>query len=257
MAELLKVEITRQDLVDGEIPANMVLCEEIFSAEGAKTKSGIIYGVNTDINYGSDDLDDKTSHPADMAQVALRVYKLPEKLYFNPDDPDKSMPWETDMELWEDDFVWTNIIETLNAITLVCEGVNYKLIPYSDIIIARREYWVNKWVNKKAAKVFTINGYILCTQIMKEKLSDLDIISTEKIDMTKGKVAFLGEPNKRYVRPEYTDFEDLQVGDTVLWDKKYIPYLLERQTYASKFDENKLYWVVPRRRIVMVLNRET
>jgi hypothetical protein len=257
MAEFLKTVLTEEELLNGNIPTNHVLCEVYYSNEGAKTKSGIIFGVNNDVNYkDSENLNDTSSHPADMAEVSLIVTKLPNKLYFNTEDETGSMPWEVEeMELCEEDVVWTNPIEALNAMAIECEGKTYKLIPYRDIYCAKREIWVNKWEGTKKTIVVMLNGYTLGEEIHKKPMSALDVTSEDKIEQNLVKLSFIGSPNLRHIREEYQDFIDLK-GDTVVVDKKFKPFYLERTTYASKFDENKLYVVVPRRRIIAVINRE-
>jgi len=268
MAELLKTEVTRKELEEGVIPQNHVLCEMFYSAEGQATKSGIIYGFNKDLTYqAKDDPNDTSSHIADIAETCARVVKTPKELYFNPED-EKSMPWDCDIELCEGDLIWTNPIETLNAICMVCEGVVYKLIPYQDIYCAKvdreRFMGIKEWHGnspepmwQKIEGVIMLNGYCLCEQIPRPKLSDLDISSGDTIDKTKGIVAYIGKPNRAHQRPEYSDFIDLRIGDEVLFDKKYTPFLLERQLYSARFSQDKLYWCIPRRRISMVLNRKT
>jgi hypothetical protein len=258
MAELLKINISRKELDEGIIPANHVLCLMHYDNTDAKTKSGIIFGVNKTLTYGdADNLDDDSSHAADLAEVSMIAYKLPQKLYYNPDDRENSMPWETEMEICEEDQVFTNTIEALNAVTLVCEGKNYKLIPYQDLICAKREIWVDKWSvpQKKKTIVIMLNGYILCEQEMKVQLSELDVISADEIDLAKGKVAYYGSLNKSYIREDLIDFVDLREGDVVVFDRRVPPFLLERQRYASQFSSEKLYWATQRCRITVVIER--
>jgi hypothetical protein len=257
MAELLKNILTREELDNGILPQNHVLCEVYYSNEGAKTKSGIIYGVNLDVNYkDSENLNDTSSHPADMAEVSMIVAKCPDKLYFNAEDETGSMPWETDMDLCEDDVIFTNPIESLNAVTIECEDKQYRIIPYSDIYCAKREIWVDKWKGTKKNIVVMLNGYTLCEEIYKKALSALDVTSQNHIEQNLVKISFLGTPNKRHLREEYQDFIDLDVGDIAVVDKKFKPFALERQLYASKFDDKKLYSVVPRRRIMAVIKEK-
>jgi hypothetical protein len=235
----------------------MVLCEAFYQSEGAMTKSGIIYGINPELVYQDNDKTTVDSHAANLAEVCLRVYKLPDRLYFNPDDVDKSMPWETENELQEEDLVFTNPIDALNAVSIVCEDKLYKLINYADIYCAKREIWVDKWSvpQKKKTIVVMVNGYVLFVPKTKSSLSALDVTSQDKIDKTVGIVAFTGTPNKRYVNPEYSDFKDLQEGDEILFDKKYAFTYLERVKYASQFDDTQLYGVIQRRKINAVVNR--
>ena len=255
MAELLKTEVTRKELDEGVIPQNMVLCLMHYDNTDLRTKSGIIVGVNKELLYSDpDNLDDDSAHSADLAEVSMIAYKLPEKLYFNPEDKEKSMPWLTDMEICEEDEIFTNTIESLNAVTLVCEGKNYKLIPYSDIYCAKREYWLNKWEGTKRTSVEMFNGYVLITLTNKESISEFDVTSADKLDKTKGTIAYIGEAPKEYLIPEYTHIEDLRVGDEVLFSAKAGIFALERQKYASKFDDKQIYYVVQRKNIVAVLN---
>jgi hypothetical protein len=257
MAELLKTPITRKELEEGIVPQNYVLCETYYTSLNARTKSGIIYGVNLDTLYAdADNKHDTSSHPADMAEVSFKVYKLPERLYFNKDDVDKSMPWETEQELWEEDIVFTNIMEALNAITLTCDGKEYRLLPYQDLICAKREVWVDKWAGTKKTIVVMLNGYVLIEQMMLEATSSLDVTTAGKVDPTKGKIAYIGSRNTDYLMPDYCDIENMEGGDIAIFDKKYKPFLLERTLYSSRFDDKKLYNVIPRRRIVAVIKKK-
>jgi hypothetical protein len=259
MAELLKVNITKQELESGIVPQNHVLMLMDFSSEGAKTKSGIIYGVLPDITYADpDNLDDTSAHAADMAETSGVIVKLPQELYFNPDD-NNSMAWECDMDLEVGDRVFTNPIESQNAVTLVCEDKLYKFIPYSDCYVAKRvgrHYTYMSGNTNQEEYVICLNGMTLCEQLPRPKLSELDTVNNDTIDKTRGKIAYLGKPNKRHRSDAVADFEDLKVGDVVLFDKKYTPFALERQKYNSKFDSEKLYFVVPRCRIVAVIKRD-
>ena len=105
--------------------------------------------------------------------------------------------------------------------------------------------------------VICINGFILCKEVHKESLSFLDVTNEDKIDMTKGRVAYFGKPNKRYRFEGIEDFQNLQKEDLILYDKKASPFLLERTSYANKFSDNgELYYVVQRRYISAVLKRK-
>jgi hypothetical protein len=263
-----KKEISRSELDNGEVLSNHVLCRAYYSNEGAKTKAGIVVGFNNENTYASEDGKDTSSHVADLAETSLIVYKTPKSLYFNPEDP-KSMDWETTQELQEGDIIFTNPIDALNSLTLVCEGEEYKLINYQDIYVSKRLIGVtrnyykldpitysDKYVEDRREDIFTLNGYILCTQVAKPKLSDLDVISEDKIYQDRGVVRYIGKPNARYRFPELIDFKDLKIGDLVLFDRKSVPFLLERTTWNSKFDD-KLYWCIQRKNIVAILNRKT
>jgi hypothetical protein len=170
------------------------------------------------------------------------------------------MPWETECEVDVEDEVWTNLIEAANSITLVCEGKEYRLLPYQDLICAKRKSFA---INMKTGErtqlsdlVIILNGYVLVTLKNKESISEFDVTSADKLDKTKGKVAYIDEAPKAYLIPEYTHIEDLRVGDEVLFNPKVPPVLLERQKYASKFSSEQLYWVIHRRNINAVISRK-
>lgn len=265
MAELLKIEVTKKEFEEGILLQNHVMMLMDYDSNNATTRSGLIYGVLKDLVYAdNDNPDDNTSHAADLAENSGIVVKVPQKLYFNPEDR-KGMNWECDMELEIGDRIWTNTIETMNAVCVICENKIYKLIPYADIYCAKRTEthmapsWDGSWGvhPESTTKVIMLNGFVLCRQKNKESISNLDVTSEDKIYHDRGIVAYYGTPNKRYITDSYVDFQDLQAGDEVMWDHKYAPFLLDRTTYAGRFDDKELFWVVPRRRIIARLNRQS
>lgn len=253
MSKLTITDVTREQLDEGILPVNHVLVEAEEPQDGRKTKGGIICGFNEDVVYaeGSD------SHAADMVVPYGKVYKLPESLYYNEDD-NNSMNWETEMELQVDDMVWFSIMESYNAVTLRCEGKLYKILPYADLFVAKREYWVDKWSGstKRATKVICLNGIVLCQTLNKKKISELDHVSESQIDPTRAIVKFIGEPNKRYKHPSYNDHKDLRVDDEVLLANRTSLLFLERKTYFSAFNGDNLYVVIPRYKITLVISRK-
>ena len=266
MAQLEIIQVTREELDNGVVPVNHVLCKVHYESEGMQTKSGITVGILTELTYQDSDNDkDDSSHIADWAETSFIVYKVPERLWFDPDDG-KSMQWETECEVQVGDLVFTNAIDALNAVTLECEKERYCFIPYEELYVAKRvheqtvgihygegNYYVgtDPWV-----EVIPLNGYILIEPVHYEKLSDLDVTSEDKEDKTRGKVRFIGSCNKRYRKEEDVDFADLRVGDTVLLDKKAAPFLLQRTKYNDFFsDTGEKFFVVQRRKIAMVVDR--
>jgi hypothetical protein len=259
----LKKEITREELDRGLPLGNHVLCEAYYSNRDAKTKAGVIVGFNEDLIFSDAEGKDTSSHMADLAPTSMVVYRCPLKLYFDPEDP-KGMDWETEMELQQGDQIFTNPIDALNCVTLVCEEKEYKLIHYSDIYVAKGYRWRHEpgsvpkgnmaIPQDKRMKVIVLNGYVLLEQVYKKKLSDLDISSEDKIEPKQGIVAYFGKPNARYRSPEIEDFYDLRLGDKVLYGRKAAPFLLERLSHVAKFSE-KPYMVLQRRYIDMVMER--
>jgi hypothetical protein len=246
-----RITLTKAELDRAEIPLNHILVKMLHTSEGIKTKGGIIIGHNTENTYAEGD-----SWVADLAECYALVVKVPSGLFFDREDP-KSMDWETEVELCEDDIVWFGIIESKNSPEIICEGNLYKSIPYADCYAYQREIWVDKWSvpQKKKTVKGILNGYILCSPCFLPKLSDLDHLSEDVVDKTRGVIKFIGDPVKRYLRAEYSHIEDLRVGDEVLFDQNTPLFYLERNKALAKFDGDNQYWVVPRRRISLILNR--
>ena len=257
--EQRRIKLSKKEFDSGEIPyiSNHVLIEMVFSSDGVKTKSGIIVGFNKDVNYaeGSD------AHDANLQEVWGVVARAPEKLYYNEDDPD-SMEWECDMELEVGDKVWGGIMEFANAQEILCEDKLYKLIPYADLYVAKRETWVKRpdpagydverWGGEE---IIPLNGYILCQTVKCRKMSDLDYFSEMYVDQTRCIVKYVGKPNKRYKSDNKVDFADLRPEDEIVLVPRTPFQFLERKTYMSAFNGDNLYIVLPRRKVSFVLNR--
>jgi hypothetical protein len=261
MGKIISTLISREDLDKGFIPINYVMVESDKTIEGKKTKGGIIYGHDEDIQFA----EEGTSWEADVADVYGRVYKVPHKLYYNKEDQSNSMSWKTDMELQVGDLVWYPPIEARNATAFECEGKLFKLIPYSDLIVAKRDIWIEKeyfWTenNERKARIIKdstenimLNGRCLLEYVNKPKTSSLAF--KEEIDPTKGIIRFYGVPNKEYIRDEYFDFQDLDEGDLILLQPNTPLVPLERKSFNAHFNKDKMYFVVQRRRIAMVLSK--
>jgi hypothetical protein len=243
-----RTTLTREELDRAEIPMNHILVEMKYKSEDLKTHAGIQIGFNSETLYGEGD----GSHIADVAETWGIVTKVPNKLFFEPGNP-KSMDWETEMDLCEEDIVFFNIMESKNSPEVICEGKTYKSIPYSDAYCCHREIWVDKWTNTKKTIVVVLNGFVLCKEVYQKPLGSLDSLSEKTIDKTRGIIAYLGDPVKQYLRPEYTHIPNLQVGQEVLFDKNAPIFYLERLSSVAKFHGTDRYWVVNRRRIAMVL----
>ena len=249
-----RIELTREELERAEIPLNHVLVEMVHTSEGIKSKGGVVMGFLTDDTFAEGD----DSHPANLAECYARVYKVPKALYFNPDDP-LSMDWDVDMELQGGDMVWFSTMESKNSPEVMCEKTLYKSIPYFDCYCYKRTInGVPPDIGRVGSK-FTIRqalgGYVLCEILYKPKLSSLDVLSEDMVDKTKGRVKFVGTPPRAYLRESYCHIDDIRVGDEVLFDNPAVVFLLERTVALANFDGDNLYWVVPRRRISLILNR--
>jgi len=244
-----QIRLTRKQFDEGGLvfPSNHVVVEVSYSNENAKTKAGIVVGFDKDKIFA----EGTEAHAADLMEVYGTVAKVPEKLYFDMDDP-KSMEWETSQELKVGDTVWFSIIESANAIEILVEDKLYKVMPYADLYVAKRIVFENS-----IPEVWTIvlNGLCLCQTVTHKKISELDFISESKIDITKCIVKYIGKCNKRYKNPNNVDHQDLKVNDLVLLAPRTPIQFLERKKYMARFNGDELYIVVPRRKIVAVLDR--
>uniref|UniRef100_A0A6M3XKU1 Putative chaperonin n=1 Tax=viral metagenome TaxID=1070528 RepID=A0A6M3XKU1_9ZZZZ len=240
MAEINSIKIAREKLDSGFIPTNHVMVESDLTVEGKKTKGGIIYGFDENVEFD----DESTSHMADVAQTSGRVYKVPDKLYYNKEDPHNSMPHDCDMEVQVNDIVWFPPIEACSATALECDGKYFKLIPYRDL-----------WVAKRSEEIILLNGYCLLSHIYKKNESPLAISKQGDIDTTKGIIRFVGNSNREYIKPEYIDFLNLNAGDVVLLNPGTPIVYLERKKYLATFLGDELFFVVQRRKIAMILSK--
>lgn len=84
----------------------------------------------------------------------------------------------------------------------------------------------------------------------------MDFLSEDEIDKTRGIVKFVGSAPSEYLRDAYSHIEDIREGDEVLFDSKTPLFYMERTKPLATFNGDELYWVVPRRRISMILNRK-
>jgi hypothetical protein len=231
-----QITLTKEELERAEIPTNHVLIEMQYKSEDLKTHTGIQIGFNSEVLYSEGD----TSHIADVAEIWGIVKKIPHVLFFDPDDP-KSMDWECNQELMVGDIVFFNVLESKNANEVKCDGKIYRSVPYADVYCIKRN-----------GAVIVVNGFCLCTPVYHKKLSSLDVVSENNLDKTRGVIAYIGNPVKRYLRPEYCHLDNLKVGDEVLFSDKTPLFYLERLKETAVLDGN-LYWVVARRRIAMIL----
>lgn len=254
-----QIELSREELLRAEIPTNHVLVRVIWRAEGAKTKGGITIGFNEDINFS----EDESFWSSDLAEIRGEVVKTPKSLYFNPEDKNKSMPWETDMELQVGDAVFYSTLEAKNSVQVLCEGQVYKSIPYSDIFVAKRTITQENVQDSRLhigwdvafTYIIPLNGIALLKPLPMPQISPLDAISGTQIDKSRGIIAFIGKAPKSYLHASHSHIDDLRVGDEVLFDKNAPIFYLERLGSIATFDGNNQYWVCQRRRIAMILNR--
>ena len=246
MPKRYRTKLTSEEFENSKVPSNHVVVELLRVEEDAVTHGGLAMGMYEDDTWE----DEGETHPADIASVVGIVRKVPDKLTFG--ERDGEMPWETEMELQEGDQVWFNFLESKNAVEFILSDVIkskvYRILPYQDVYCAQRGYWINKWEEKRGTMTIMLNGYCLLEQVKIPPMNSLDVVD-HGVYNDRGIVRYLGKPNKKYINPAYRDNTDLKIGDMAFIQAGYTPFLLERRSYFSCFEGNKLFWCVQRRRI--------
>lgn len=204
--------IDRDELLSMELGAysNMVMVKVEKFKEDRKTKAGIILTVNPDTQY----LDGDGSHMADMTIVRGVCEKAPSGLLPDGD----LLPWHTEVEVVPgDELVW-DYMDARNATSFICDEDEYMLLPYGSIYAVIR-----------GDGILGVNGYILFTEVMKERHS---LTVSDEVDLTKGKVYALAQPVE-YTADYWQDGIDVQVGDIVEFRSKASRVLLERTKHLQ------------------------
>ena len=254
-----RIKLSQENLADAVVPSNNVLVELLRLEKDATTKGGIYMGYLEDTTWE----DESESHPADIASVIGRVVKVPQKLYYNEDDPNNSMTWDTDMELEIGDLLWFNFLESLNTNEIQIDNRILRFIPYTDVYVAKRsrlastslEYDVKSGLPLRVdyfnEQVVMLNGFVLLELMPLPKLSELDHISQDKVYTDRGIVRYVGKPNRDYLNKRYYDNTELEVGEVAYLMPGYFPFMLERRDYFASFEDNKLFYCVQSRRILL------
>jgi co-chaperonin GroES (HSP10) len=219
--------------------AGFVLIKSKLTNEGLTTKSGVIVGFNVHTNYG----EGFDSHVANLAVIIGEIVKIPKRLIYDEDNITDSMLWKTEIEVLPGDIVWFDYLASLNCDEFVTEENTYKILAYDSL-----------WVAKRGNKIIPLNGYCLIKPRKKKVSETLYTPDDDKLDLTCGTVSYLGRPNDRYIDPSDSDKIDVEVGDKVVFSRRYQlhPIFLERSEYLAEFDE-KFLLRVQRRDFALVI----
>lgn len=242
--EIQRKRISKEEFERGRMAsASNLIMIEVESGE-KKTAGGVVIGFNDEIQYaeGSD------NHIADVATVHGKVEKIPLSLNFRPDNPN-APSWTTELEIQVGDEVWFNPLVATNCTELLVEDRVFKLIPYGDLFVAKRQ------TTEPKVEVICLNGYCLIGKVEKKSLGSLDLLSEQNIDLTRGIIRYMGSKNKSYQNKFYTDDIDVQIGDEVLFAEGNYPIPLERFKYNATFDNGKMYFATQRRFMAAVLSQ--
>jgi hypothetical protein len=158
------------------------------------------------------------------------VVKNPEKLTFKR--------WVTGIETKPEDIIVITPSEAVNCPKVFINDVEYYLVNYFNIKVVKRP---NKGgeINGEY-DIIPINGYVVMEDVW--KIEKLNFFEKKKLDMPKGKVKWVGTPNKGYVnhtsrgkKIEDRDYgRDVKKGDIVFMsifaeldeseNKRYLEY---------------------------------
>jgi co-chaperonin GroES (HSP10) len=157
--------------------------------------------------------------PVDHCPRTGVIYKLPNELIYDEQNPSNGLPWKTDNELQEGDRVWFVYLPAKMALGGLIdeslggtgrwfrdkndESVVYILMRYDSLVLAKRD-----------DKYFCVNGNIILEPVKYQMVSKvgLKLPEYEKMDCI---VRCIGKPNKAYV-DNSVEAEDISVGDTVI-----------------------------------------
>ena len=250
----VKLTLEQFNAYECHYPSNLVIVQMEAEKE-LLTPSGIKLNFNEDVQYGTQDGTDTSSHIADVCQVFGTVVKQVERLYYNRKDTKRTASWDTDIETIEGDIVWTHPLAAKNCPEIIVNKIVYKVLNYEDLFVAKRTIWLNKWEGTKQEVIVPLNGNVILKTLPKDKLSDLDVLEPA-IDLERGIVMWNGSDNRSYQSPQQADLVGLKEGDLVAIQKGCYPFYLERSIYNSHFDGANQYFVVQKRYLLAVLEHE-
>lgn len=160
---------------------------------------------------------------ADYVPRIAKVFKLPKKLYYAKKDMAYSMRWKTEIEIEVGDTVWMNHL-TVQDYQFQFKGKEYKIVKYEDLVCAKRE-----------KEVIMLNGYILLRPTIEKKKALL--YEREEKVVKQAIIEYVGSCNKEYQDPKKSDYEELQVGDKVVFLNKEVERLRFLESdYFLRFD---------------------
>jgi co-chaperonin GroES (HSP10) len=223
-------KISKAELESIQIPdgTNNVLVHVPHRNENTQTKSGL-YVVG-----------DQDYKPHLHAERWGYIYKLPPSLVYGQ-GREETMDWETTIEAEVGDTVWFGFRYAIYAKTYECDGDWYKVIPYSELHVVKRD-----------GVVIPLNGYILFEDYIPEMESKFQIVSNP--DKGYGIARYVGTENTDYILDVWKDNIEVNEGDHVLFENNTSCWKLEEPFHAT-FSETT-YFVQHRKRVLAVIDDE-
>jgi co-chaperonin GroES (HSP10) len=152
------------------------------------------------------------------------------------------MEWDCEMELQKGDLVFHDYLDSMNSQTIMYEGEEYRLIPYSGC-----------YAVKRVSYIIPLNGYILCEEI--ENVTKVLDYEKRDIDYKSGIARFVGKPNKSYYSKFRTDEMEVKEGDKIALLNQYAHkgarIYLEDPVHL--YFDGKKYFVIQRFKIAGII----
>ena len=244
-------EISKEDFENLRLISknNQVLILFTHHNKDERTESGIF--VTGDYTW------DHAGH-ADRVGTVVRV---PESLYYKDntfdgdgglkDNDPRSMDHQCDMELKEGDEVWVEYLDSLNCPVWIVDGLEYKLIKYDNIYLAKRKE-IDPVSGEVVEQVIMLNGFCLFEPVKIDPSEVIDVVDEnfeKKYDPMRGVVAYSGKPNREYrkLNPHNrrTDDMDIKIGDRVIFGSRGRNLVFLESPRHLHFD-GKMYRVAKR-----------
>jgi hypothetical protein len=194
-----------------------------------------------------------------------------DELFFSkePDDRNRSMLWETEVEIKEGDRAWfeyTEIISSLGSLAvprdkrfakieepkwIELEGVHRNTKEKCLTIHVFVKYGGAKSNGgiicvERNGEIICVNGYVLI-RALKEKRPDSKLITLTHLGDNPsrhyGIIEYLGKPNKQYIDEHYKDNDIFKKGDTVIFNKKTMAKDFEYSMCAKMFPGDLFYYM--------------
>jgi hypothetical protein len=236
---------------------NLVLCRKITNNITSTTKSGVLK-VAESFN--------RDQYLPQNVDRCFEVVAVPDHLV------DKFGGSMSDIDIVPGDVVWVVYLASLNAKRIITENEEYRFIPYTELILAKRRLretnfdwkdvktYRHKYVmeDEKIFEVIALNGFVVFSDVREDVKTELELPDHLKKRLVKnvGHVNFVGKPIKYYIgkQKDYSE-KGLSVrgGDYIVIFKgqEYIGNL--EDPYHLHFNGDKKYRYIRRKYIGAIL----
>lgn len=166
------------------------------------------------------------------------VIKVPDKFVYSEKPLPNTGEWDTEIEVEENDLVYFDYLTGIECSKIECKGELYYVLPYHVLYVARR-----------GEAVIPLNGYVLCSPIIKEE--GYKDFKFERENPKYAIVEYAGSCNKRYRQKRYYDDPEVRVGCKIVYGLP-VNLFLEQEEHSS-FNGTKRYKIVQRRHLTGIM----